>query len=41
MIQLADELLERDGRLVAAVDALGVPSWEYELAPFSIPRSFG
>lgn len=40
LLELADDLLDRGGALLAAREAMGRPDWLAPSAPFTVPRSF-
>jgi predicted protein tyrosine phosphatase len=38
LVRLADSALRRDGALVAALDSIGEPEWNFDFEPFFLPR---
>lgn len=39
MVEMADDVLERRGRLVAALESMGPADWSHDFALFAVPRS--
>ena len=40
MVRLADDKLGREGRMVAAIAAIGEGDWSQESRPFELPLSW-
>ncbi len=41
LVRLADDALRRAGALVAALDLIGEPDWNFDFEPFFLPRVLG